>query len=73
VNFSPPRDHERIPNPSYNGPVEGDDAHAQARGEAENVIECDVVRRDPTNPREHGECLEEIAGEEEEKEGAGKD
>lgn len=73
MHLCPPRDHQRAPNPSDRGPIERDDAHPEPILDPKQLIHDQIVRRDPAYPREHGEGLEEVAGEEEEEEGAGED
>jgi len=69
VELSPPGDHEGTTDPADLGPVKGEEAHAKAGVNAKELIEGDVVRGSPADERKDREGLEEIAGEEEEKEG----
>jgi len=69
VELSPPGDHEGTADPADLGPVKGEEAHAKAGVNAKELIEGDIVRGSPADERKDREGLEEIAGEEEEKEG----
>jgi len=69
VELSPPGDHEGTANPADLGPVKGEEAHAEARVNAKELIEGDVVWGSPADEGKDGKGLKEIAGEEEEEEG----
>lgn len=45
---------------SYLGPVESDETHAQTMNISKHLVDGDVVWRNPANPREVGEGLEEV-------------
>lgn len=72
VHLCPPRDHQWAPNPSYRGPIERDNAHPEPILDPKQLVDDQIVRRDPAYPRKYGEGLEEVTGEEED-EGADED
>lgn len=55
---------ERRANIRNLGPVESDNGHAQPMDVAKHLVDLDVVRCDPADPREVGEGLEKVAREE---------
>jgi hypothetical protein len=45
-------------------PVEGYETHTEAMSDAKQLVDLDIVRSDPADPRKVGECCEEISGKE---------
>lgn len=72
VRGGPPGRRERGANVRNLGPVEGDEGHAQAGVVPEELVDDDVFRRNPTDPVEEREGLEDVAGEEVPAKGADK-
>lgn len=61
VDLGPPGDHERRADPGDLGPVEREHTHAEAAGDAEELVDGDVVRRGPADEGKDGERLKEEA------------
>jgi len=59
MNLSPPWDHKRAPNPCDLRPVKRNDTHSQTCDYPEELIDRDIPRGNPANPRKHGECREQ--------------
>ena len=59
VNFSPPWSHKGASNPCDLRPVKRNDTHTQTSRYPEELIDRDIRRGDPTNPREYRECGEQ--------------
>ena len=70
VRRGPPRRREGRADVRDLRPVEGDERHPEAGVVPEQLVDHDVVRRDPAHPVEVAERLEDVAGEEEPDEGA---
>ncbi len=60
IRLRPPGRRERRPNVRDLRPIERDERHAHATLVPEHLVDLDVVRRDPADPREDGECFKEI-------------
>ena len=61
VDLSPPRDHEGASDPGYLRPVERYDGQAHSRANAKELVDWNVVGKNPTYPREDRQRLEEVA------------
>ena len=71
VRGRPPRGREGRADVRDLGPVEGDEGHAQAREVSEQLVDDEVVGRNPADPVEVAEGLEDVAREEVPEERAG--
>ena len=59
VNLSPPWDHERASDPCDLRPVKRNDTHTQTSGYPKELIERNIIRGDPANPRKYRERSEQ--------------
>ena len=52
VDLGPPRDHEGAYDPGYLRPIERYDGHTHSRANAKELVDWNVVGKNPTYPRE---------------------
>ena len=61
LHLGPPGHHERTANPGDLRPVEREDAHPEAAGDTEQLVDNNVLRLGPADEREDGERGKEVS------------